>query len=151
MKIDINNLTTNEVNQDFIRKVVGSVLEKEGTDPESEISLVFVGRATIRNLNKKFRRINRATDILAFSEREVSFEKFQITPLIKTKSLGEMVICLREVKKSARRLGVSFNRELARVLIHGVLHLLGYDHEKSCQEKEKMKKKEDQYLKLLEI
>jgi len=63
--------------------------------------------------------------------------------------LGEIVICLREVKKNAKRFSLIFEKELARVLIHGILHLLGYNHEKSEKEAEKMRKKEEYYLKLL--
>jgi len=60
--------------------------------------------------------------------------------------LGEIVICLREVKKNARRFNSTFKKELVRVLIHGILHLLGYDHEKLEKEAEKMEEKENYYL-----
>ena len=60
--------------------------------------------------------------------------------------LGEIVICLNEIKKNTRRFKSQFKIELARVLIHGILHLLGYDHEKSEKKSQKMERKEKYYL-----
>ena len=97
---------------------------------EAGLSIALVGQGRIRELNKKYRGKNRATDVLAFPGD----------------GLGEIVICLREVKKNAKRYRSNSEKELARVLIHGVLHLLGYDHEKSEQAAEKMREKEGYYF-----
>lgn len=145
--IEINNLTEIEINQDFIKKIVKEVLKKE--KKEGNISIAFIGPGRMRKLNKKYRGRNRVTDVLSFPEIEVSFEKFFKTELKKTKSLGEIVICLRAVKKSSQELNIPFERELIRVLVHGILHLLGYDHERPEKEAEIMKEKEEKYLKLL--
>ncbi|PIR71400.1 MAG: rRNA maturation RNase YbeY, partial [Candidatus Nealsonbacteria bacterium CG10_big_fil_rev_8_21_14_0_10_37_25] len=84
----------------------------------------------IRKLNKKYRGKNRMTDVLSFPDN----------------GLGEIVICLREVKKNAKKFGSSFKKELSTCLIHGILHLLGYDHEKSVEEVKKMRDREEYYL-----
>jgi len=129
--IEINNLTTNAVDEEFLRKVAKIVLEREKKE-KADLSIALVGQGRIRELNKKYRKKNRTTDVLAFPDKE--------------KGSGEIVICLREVRKNAKKFGFVFEKEIARVLIHGTLHLLGYDHEKSKLEAEKMRRKEEDYL-----
>ena len=116
--IEVNNLTTVSADEEFLKKVVEKVLESENKN--KDLSIALVGQGRIRELNKKYRGKNRVTDVLAFPSN----------------GLGEIVICLREVKKNAKRFGSSFEKELATCLIHGILHLLGYDHEK-MEEKQK--------------
>ena len=145
--IEIQNLTGNRIDESFFQKIEEKVLK--GEKKEGKISLALVGPARMRKLNKKFGKKNRITDLLSFSQAEVPFEKWKIDNLQKTKDLGEIVICLREVKKSARRLNIPFEKELARVFIHGILHLLGYDHQTPGEEK-KMGEKEEKYGKSLD-
>jgi len=83
---------------------------------------------------------------LSFPEVRFSFEKIFKLVLKKTESLGEVVICPREVKKYSRRLNIPFEEEFSRVLIHGVLHLLGYSDEESEKIAEKMRKREKYYF-----
>ena len=127
--IEINNLTTISLDEEFLKRISSKVLEKENRK-KADLSIALVGQGRIRALNKKYRGKNRVTDVLAFPGN----------------GLGEIVICLREVKKNAKRFNLVFEKELARVLIHGILHLLGYDHEKSEIEAKKMKEKEEYYL-----
>jgi probable rRNA maturation factor len=141
--IEINNLTTNQIDEDFIKEVSQKVLT--GEKKEGNVSIAFIGQGRMRKLNKKYRGKNRVTDVLAFPEKKLPQEPYS-QELQKIKGLGEIVICLREVKKSAKRFGVTFEKELARVLIHGILHLLGYDHEKSDAKAKKMEEKEEKYL-----
>ena len=61
-------------------------------------------------------------------------------------NLGEILICPQEVKKNAKKYGLTFKKELARVLIHGILHLFGYEHEENERSAEKMRKKEEIYF-----
>jgi len=135
--IEINNLTTNLVDEEFLKKIAKKVLEGEhppkGRVPgEAGLSIALVGQGRIKELNKRYRGKNRTTDVLAFPGD----------------GLGEIVICLREVKKNTKRFGSVFKKELARVLIHGILHLLGEDHEKSKTEAKKTEDKENYYLEL---
>ena len=144
--IEINNLTTIEIDQEFLKKIIDSVLKSEKVEKEVELSIALIGSGRMRKLNRKYKGKNRVTDVLSFPESEVIFEKFKIGPLKKTKGLGEIVICLREVKKNSRKQESSFEKELAQTLIHGLLHLLGYDHEKNEQDAEKMQAKQEHYL-----
>lgn len=121
--IEINNLTTSAVDKEFLKKIAKNVLKDE--KKEVDLSIAFIGQARMRKLNKKYRRKNRVTDVLSFSD-----------------GLNEIVICLQEVKKNAKRYNSIIKKELARVLIHAILHLLGYDHKK-------MQKKEEYYAKSL--
>ncbi len=135
--IEFNNLTTAAVDEEFLRKIAKIILAGENKNEKKiDLSVAFVGQGRIRDLNKKYRRKNKTTDVLAFGQNQKFIEPF----------LGEIVICLREVKKNAKRLGTTFEKELARVLIHGILHLLDYDHEKSEMRAKKMQEKEEHYL-----
>jgi len=127
--IEINNLTTIQIDEEFLKRVARNVLEGENKR-EAELSIALVGQGRMRALNKKYLGKNRVTDVLAFPSQ----------------NLGEIVICLREVKKNAKKFNSTFEKELTTCLIHGILHLLGYDHEKGEHETEKMKKKEEDYL-----
>ena len=132
--IEINNLTTNPIDEEFFKKVAKIVLK--GENKKEGLSIALVGLGRIRELNRRYRGKNRVTDILAFPNKEIG--------------LGEIVICLREVKKNAKKYGLTFEKELSKVLIHGILHLLGYNHEESEKEAERMRKKEEYYLSQLE-
>jgi len=129
--IEINNLTTSRVNEEFLKKVAKKVL-KSKNKKEKDLSIALVGPNRIKELNKKYRKKNQVTDVLAFLDRQFG--------------LGEIVICPREVKKNAKRFHSTFKIELVRVLIHGILHLLGENHEKSRKEAKKMEKKQQYYL-----
>lgn len=146
--IEINNLTTNFVDERFLKEAAQKVLEEE-TKKRAELSIALVGQVRIKALNREYRGKNQVTDVLAFPESKVLFEKFKVSPLQKTSALGEVIICLREVKKNARGYGLTFEKELTRVLIHGILHLLGENHEKSEKMAQKMEEKENHYLNLI--
>jgi len=132
--IEINNLTGNPIDEDFFKKVAKIILEEELGIPQfqkTDLSIALVGQGRIRELNRRYGGKNRPTDVLAFSNRNMG--------------LGEIVICLKEVKKNAKKYGFTFKKELTRILIHGLLHLLDYSHEKKVEIK-KMEKKENYYL-----
>lgn len=144
--IEINNLTTVEIDEEFLKKIISAVLKGEKVEKKVELSIALIGSGRMRKLNRKYRSKNRVTDVLAFPESEVIFEKFKIGPLKKAKSLGEIIICLREVKKNSKRFESGFEKELARVVIHGALHLLGYEDEKGEEKAKEMEKKQEKYL-----
>ncbi|MCD6402407.1 rRNA maturation RNase YbeY [bacterium] len=140
--IEVSNLTNQKVEKEFLKKIANKILESEKKE-NFDLSVFLVGPSRIRNLNKKYRGKNRITDILSFGQTQNL--KF-IMPPNKKEELGEIIVCPRVVKKNAKRYGVSFKEELARVLIHGILHLLGYNHEKSEKAAKKMREKEEYYL-----
>ncbi len=115
-----------------LEKTIEKVLEREKRK-EARLALLFLSSVKMTELNSKYRKIEGPTDVLSFSSEE---EKY----------LGEIVICLSEIKKNAKRFGEPFKKELARVLIHGILHLLGYEHERGGQAASTMMKKQEYYL-----
>lgn len=111
-----------------------------------EISLYLVGDRRMRQLNKLYRGIDKTTDVLSFPQTE-GFKPlaFSLQPYI----LGDIVLNLDQIKRQAIENHVSFKDELRFMLIHGLLHLLGYDHEKDRESAKKMRKKERTLLNAL--
>ena len=130
--INITNLTTQSIDENFLKKVPEKVLEQENKKGQ-DLSIVLVGPERMRKLNKRYRGKNRVTDVLAFGSTEEG-------------ELGEVVICLSEIKKNAKRFNSTFEKELILCLIHGILHLLGYDHEISKEKEKEMEEKQQYYI-----
>ncbi len=139
--IEINNLTTSSIDIDFLKKVAQEVLAGE-SKKESNLSIALINPGKMREINKRYRGESRATDVLAFPE-------LKIGSLKKIRALGEIIICPQEVKKNAKIHSTNFETELTRVLIHGILRLFGYDHEKNEREAKILEEKEELYLNLI--
>jgi len=145
--IKVHNLTGSQIDEDFLKKIAKNVLKKERGEQKMGLSVILVSSWRIKELNKKYRKENRITDVLSFGQ-ELNSKRLKFPSLPNEYfELGDVVICLSQVKKNARKFSLSFKKELVLVLIHGILHLLGYDHEKSDKEAKKMKEREKQYLK----
>jgi len=102
---------------------------------ETELSILLVNDREMRALNRRYRGIDRPTDVLAFAQREGAGG----TP---DGLLGDVVISVDTATRQAREVGESLGREVDRLLIHGLLHLLGYDHERSAAEARRMQRRE---------
>jgi len=108
-------------------------------------------------LNKEYRGVDRSTDVLSFPQQEsykVKNKKaLQKNLLLVARHssliLGDIVINVQRAKRQAVEQGITLNEELERLLIHGLLHLMGYDHEKSRYQKNKMRLKEQELLNAL--
>lgn len=104
-----------------------------------EMSLTFVRNPEIKQLNKKYRGVDRATDVISFAAEDSSDESQIIMPAeLKAElpeNLGDLFICIDKVPEQAKFLGHSADRELGFLCVHGFLHLNGYDHEKPEDEK----------------
>ena len=107
-------------------------LNEEEVDPSTELSVLFVTSDHIRKLNARFAGDDYATDVLAFPMMEDD-ENMTL--------LGDVVICPRVAESNARKLGHPLDRELATLVVHGTLHLLGYDHQ-SKQDGELMNRRQ---------
>lgn len=146
MAMEIINFTENKVAETWVKKIVSLVLSGEKQKENANVSVAFLGPGRMRKLNKQYRGKNTTTDVLSFAEKEVAFEKYKIGKLKQHSDLGEIVICPREVKKNARRNNTVYEKELALVLIHGLLHLLGYVHEKNEVQAKIMQARETFYI-----
>jgi len=142
-----NNFTTDrKYGAEFFKKIIQEGLDELGFKGKNiELSVNLVGEGRIKALNKKYRGKNRTTDVLSFPLKEKVSTKTVTGGII---PLGDVFICLPVARKEARRQGISLDSELALLTIHGVLHLLGYDHEEISQ-REKMFKLQDEILKRL--
>jgi probable rRNA maturation factor len=102
------------------------------------LSVEFIGDHRMRRLNAQYRGRNMTTDVLAFAMREA--------PGPSSALLGDVVISVPQAVRQAVGQGHSIHQELATLLIHGILHLLGYDHERSEIEARRMRRKEHALL-----
>lgn len=103
---------------------------------DKEISLLFVDDDSIRKINKKYLSRDYSTNVISFSLREGDFG--DINPDL----LGDIIISVETALRDALKAEIKFEEELDYLIIHGILHLLGYDHERSETEAKRMKEKE---------
>lgn len=141
----LNNFTTGRTyGREFFEKVLEAAVEETGLgNKKTELSVNLVGEGRIKALNKKYRGRNRVTDVLSFPLNEKVDVKSAKNDII---SLGDIFICLPVAKKYALREDVSLDYKLSFLTVHGFLHLLGYDHEKSSAEQTKMFALQDNIL-----
>jgi probable rRNA maturation factor len=135
-----------EVGKGPVKEIVRNVLKAERMTPPYEVSLVFTDSATVRHLNREYRRVDEYTDVLAFRMLPADGENpsFALPPDGVTR-LGEVIISYPQALAQAKEQGHASERELALLVIHGLLHLLGYDHEVP-EEERKMRNREEQLL-----
>ena len=130
----------------LVKKIARQILKTEGVAPPYEVSLVFTGSETVRQLNRDYRGVDKPTDVLAFCmlPQKEADSPFTIPPDGVTR-LGEVIISYPRAVEQAREQGHSPERELALLIIHGILHLLNYDHE-GLEEESEMREKEEELL-----
>ncbi|KLU40973.1 MAG: hypothetical protein AA931_01055 [Peptococcaceae bacterium 1109] len=110
----------------MITRAFLEVLAREGADPDVEVSLTFVDDEQIRVLNREYRAKDTATDVLSFpQDDEDGFMSIPGMPQV----LGDIVISLPRAEEQAETFGHSLEREVVYLAVHGLLHLLGFDHE----------------------
>ena len=102
---------------------------------DAELSILLVSDREMRTLNRRYRRRDRPTDVLAFAQRDGPGG-------VPDGLLGDVVISLDTARRQAAERGETLGREADRLLIHGLLHLLGYDHERSAAEARRMQRRE---------
>ncbi len=134
----------------LIRRCCHAVLISEGFTEDAEVSVSFVSNQEIRNLNKAYRNKDSVTDVLSFpltgedGTREIDTETGNVL-------LGDVVISIETAVKQANIYGHSLSREIGFLTVHSMLHLLGYDHEKSPLDERIMREKEEAVLEKLGI
>lgn len=124
--------------EDFIRRVLEDLDIKKG-----EVSVTLCGDSFIEELNRRYRNKNEPTDVLSFSQNEGYYMGKDSPPIF-----GDIVISLETVHRQADNLGIFPEEELKRVTVHGILHLLGRDHDSNNEEEEPMLKQQEKMLTL---
>ena len=147
------DLEENKKYEETIKKVVEKCYEEENlTKSKMIITITLTTPENIKKINKEYRNIDRATDVLSFP----MFEKEELDKKIRNKDflhediLGDIIISVEKVREQAEEYGHSFERELSYMVVHGFYHLMGYDHMEE-EEKVEMRKKEDKILNELKI
>ena len=138
MKALIVNDTEMKISEKFLKdslkKISSSLEKKKIVDPgmvEKELTLVFLDKLAAKKLNWQYRQKDYATDILSFES-------------VDPESLGELVFCPAVLETQAKEHKQTFDQELGLMLVHGVLHLLGFDHENGGEEEKKMMSLQDE-------
>ena len=141
-----NKLKISEELIEKIKDIILECLDYEGYDDDYDVSLSFVDNKGIHELNKMYRGIDRATDVLSFPM--LSDDEFEIE--LEEKSLGDIVISLERAFEQSIDYNHSFKREVCFLVCHSMFHLLGYDHDTEENTKE-MREKEEYILNKLSI
>ena len=129
----------NDTYEQIIDRVCQEAALVYGFGPNAEISVLLCHNEYIHKLNKQYRQIDRPTDVLSFALNEGEADGYDGPD---TALLGDIVISLEKVQEQADEYGHSFERELAYLTIHGMLHILGYDHMEP-DDKAEMRKEEE--------
>lgn len=152
-QLEYLDLEENSQYEEIIKKVVEQCFKEENMeDSKLYISITLTTPEHIHEINKQYRNVDRATDVLSFP----MFEKEEIDNKIAEHEfehedvLGDIVISIDQVEKQAKEYGHSFEREFAYMLVHGFYHLMGYDHIKE-EDKVIMRPKEEKVLEKLGI
>jgi probable rRNA maturation factor len=121
--IEINNKTRSRINERHLKKVIERFFAYYGIK-NKDLSVAIVGDRAMRRLNRTCRGIDRPTDVLAFPDKDKNY-------------FGEIILCRPQIERQAGKFAGSAEKELVFVLVHGLLHLLGYD-DKTARQQERM-------------
>ena len=144
LTFEVNKQTDVSISVKWLEKTALVFARVHGFKDKRYFSLALVDNRTIKRLNRNYRGINKVTDVLSFVE---DFKNFVDLPTDR-KYLGEIVICVPQARRQAKQLSHSLKNEIARLLIHGLAHLTGYNHEDvSAQEAQKMFEFEEKVMK----
>lgn len=152
VEISYNCVESEANEEEIINKVVQTVLELENIKHELEIYITLTNNEEIHKINNEYRQVDRPTDVLSFP----MYEREEIPRLREEKEddveevLGDIIISIPKIKEQAEEYGHSYERELAYLTTHGMLHLLGYDHMIE-EEKVIMREHEEKVLEKLNI
>ena len=129
----MNNYTITDNNlykeYDYLYEIIDYTLEHEKVT-NAVFSIIFVNDDEIHNMNKEYRGVDRVTDVISFAledNEDIVYNEIRV--------LGDILICIPQMKRQAQEYGHSEKRELAFLTVHGMLHLLGYDHMNEADEK----------------
>ena len=143
-EITITNETDEYVDKDLLNKVADYAMMSEDVN-NGVVNIIIVDNKRIREINKEYRNIDSETDVISFAlEDDDTFIELPI------RILGDIYISIDRVKSQAKDYGHSYKREICFLVVQGVLHLLGYDHMNTSDEKV-MFSKQDKILDELDI
>ena len=134
INLEINNITQSPIEDGFFSVVAENTFSVAGYDflenKKINVSLALASPEEIKNLNREYRQYDSVTDILSFPEYENAEEikKASIKNYEEELFLGELILCYNDIKEYAEKESIILEKELAKVVSHGILHLLGFSH-----------------------
>lgn len=131
-----------------VRRAVKATLNYLNIGNDAEISVTFCDNEYIKSLNSQYRNKDSATDVLSFPIYDFYVEEI---PEGEALMLGDIVISIERAKEQAKEVGNTFLEEIAFLVVHSMLHLLGYDHERSPEDEEAQCKAQKEIVKTIEI
>ena len=129
----------------LVRRAVEATLDYEGYKNNAEVSVTFTDNEKIQKINNEFRGIDKPTDVLSFPLTDYESADVPFVDELDG-SLGDIVISLERAKEQSEEFGHSFDREIAFLTVHSMLHLLGYDHVNSEEEELDMRRRQSDVL-----
>lgn len=150
ISIEVDPPYAEQVDVDLLAMVARTVLTREGVTPPADLGIWITNEDELHALNRTFRDVDASTDVLSFGEAEEDDEQPFVPAPESTPHLGDVAISFPHVTRQAEEYGHSPKRELAYLLTHGILHLLGYDHD-DPEGTQEMRSHEDAALNALQI
>ncbi|KGK88769.1 rRNA maturation factor [Desulfosporosinus sp. HMP52] len=132
----------------LLNQAINEALQLSDGPEEAEVSLLLVDNQRIHALNLEYRGVDRPTDVLSFALQEEVEDEPSIEE--EDQMLGDIVISVERARAQAQEYGHSFEREIVYLAVHGLLHLLGYDHEEE-NDKQEMRSKEEEIMAELKL
>ncbi|MFT8392226.1 MAG: rRNA maturation RNase YbeY [Sporolactobacillus sp.] len=146
MTIDMNDETNQvtEHQQQELIQLIDYAADYMALDGAIELSLTFVTNDRIQEINRDYRHIDRPTDVISFALEELGEEEVAIVAEAGApRVLGDIIVSIDKAKEQAENYGHSLDRELGFLVVHGLLHLLGYDHMTEADEKKMFRLQEE--------
>jgi probable rRNA maturation factor len=134
-----------------LRRLAVRVLRAEGVTPPAEVGLVVTDDETLRDLNRRYLGLDEPTDVLSFGHGPASqpFDRLRAEPFVTPPDgvhrLGEVILSYPTAERQAREAGHGVQEEAAHLMVHGLLHLLGYDHA-DPEDERRMRAREEELL-----
>ena len=128
-QIEVFNQTDEKIDLEYIKKLSDFILKSESVN-NGIVNIILVDDDYIHEINKNYRKIDRVTDVISFALEEEETISFDFGRL-----LGDIYVCIPQMKRQAIEYSHSEKRELSFLVVHGLLHLLGYDHMEKEEEK----------------
>ena len=149
ISVEIDSRFAGCLKKKWLKSIVDRTLRIQGSGSEAEVSLIVTGQKQIHELNKAYLDEDRPTDVLSFPMMETSAKVGFVTAPDGKKHLGEVIVSFPQAVLQAEEHGHAVEREISILVVHGLLHLLGYDHAEAV-EKRGMQAREKEILRLLD-
>ncbi|MGP4072513.1 rRNA maturation RNase YbeY [Piscibacillus sp. B03] len=131
---EMNQVTDEEL--EWLKNLIEYAAEMEEVNQDAELSITFVNNSQIQEINRDYRQKDQPTDVISFAMQETGEDEIEIVGEELPEHLGDIIVSIEKARDQAQEYNHSYKRELGFLIVHGFLHLLGYDHQTVEEEKE---------------